>query len=334
MSAERSVKLRDRRELPDEQRRALARARRLCWWSLFWMGLVSASIFAVMGGSQAMKTAFVENLMSLLPPAAFLIASRFQARPIDHEYVNGRTRAFDINFLISGAALTGVGLVLVWAGLHTLLTATYPVVGSVQIGDTIVWQGWLMMGVLALSAIPPVILGRRKLQLAHALSLKPLHADADTNKADWMTSLAGVIGVAGIGAGWWWADAAAALFISGSVLHDGIGDLRDAVRDMHDARPQQTDRSDQDPLVGRVRDAICALDWVDDCRVRFHEEGFRLSGALFLRSRDGVVTPRRLRHAHDVARAVHWRVDEVIVTLLGEEPEDDGGSGGEPGGTT
>ncbi|WP_407351307.1 cation transporter [Luteimonas sp. R10] len=325
MNAERFVKLRDRRALPDEQQRALAGARRICWWSLFWMALVSAAIFAVMGGSQAMKTAFVENLMSLLPPTAFLVASRFQAKPIDHEYVNGRTRAFDINFLISGAALSGVGLVLVWNGLHTLLTATHPVVGTMRIGDAIVWQGWLMMGVLALSGIPPAILSRRKLQLAEALSLKPLHADADTNKADWMTSLAGMAGVAGIGAGWWWADAAAALFISGSVLHAGIGDLRDAVRDMHDARPQQIDRSGQDPLVGRVRDAVCAIDWVDDCRVRFHEEGYLLSGALFVRPRDGAATPRQLRHAHDVARAVHWRIDEVIVTLLGEEPDDGGG---------
>lgn len=333
MSAERAVKLRDRRSLPDEQRRVLAHARRLCWWSLFWMGSVSVAIFSVMGGSQAMKTAFVENLMSLLPPTAFLIASGFQDKPIDHEYVNGRARAFDINFLISGAALTGVGLVLVWSGLHTLLTATHPVIGTVRIGDGIVWQGWLMMGVLALSAVPPVILGRRKLQLARTLSLKPLHADADTNKADWMTSLAAVIGVAGVGAGWWWADAAAALFISGSVLHDGVGDLRHAVRDMHDARPQQIDRSDQDPLIGQVREAVCAIDWVDDCWVRFHEEGFRLSGALFLRPRDGAVTPQRLRHAHDVARAVHWRIDEVIVTLLGEEPEADRDGAGEPDGT-
>ncbi|WP_149193231.1 cation transporter [Luteimonas suaedae] len=324
MTAERFVELRDRRALPDEQQHALDHARRLCWWSLFWMALVSAAIFAVMGGSQAMKTAFVENLMSLVAPTAFLIASRFQAKPIDHEYVNGRARAFDINFLISGATLTGVGLLLVWNGLHALLTATHPLVGTMRIGDTVVWQGWPMMGVLALSAIPPVILGRRKEQLAHALSLKPLHADADTNKADWMTSLAGIAGVAGIGAGWWWADAAAALFISGAVLRDGAGDLRNAVRDMHDARPQQTDRSDQDPLVGQVRDAVCAIDWVDDCRVRFHEEGFRLSGTLFVRSRDGAVTARQLRRAHDVARAVHWRIDEVVVTLQGEEEESGG----------
>ncbi|NZA28475.1 cation transporter [Luteimonas sp. SJ-92] len=310
------------RGLPAAQRAALAHARRLCWWSLLWMSLVSAMMYSVMGGSQAMKTAFVEDLLSLLPPLAFLIASRFQARPADEEYVNGRTRAFDINFLIAGAALAGFGLLLLWDGLHTLLTATHPVIGTVLIGDAVVWKGWLMIGALLLSAIPPAILGRRKLKLSRKLSLKPLHADADMGKADWSTALAGVAGIVGIGFGLWWADAAAAVFISASVLHDGLTNLKGAIRDMHDARPQRIDRSDPDPLVGKVHDAVCGLEWVETCRVRFHEEGFRLSGVVFVQARDGVTTPGRLRQAHEAARAAHWRIDEIIVTLLGEEPED------------
>ncbi|MDH5823105.1 cation transporter [Luteimonas sp. RD2P54] len=328
MSGGDAVKLRDTRPLPAAQREALAHARRLCWWTLLWMSLVSAMMYAVMGGSQTMKTAFIEDMLSLLPPVAFLVASRFQAKPVDQEYVNGRTRAFDINFLIAGAALTGFGLMLVWDGLHTLATATHPVIGTVSIGDTVVWKGWLMIGALLLSAIPPAILGRRKLKLSRTLALKPLHADADTGKADWSTALAGVAGIVGIGFGFWWADAAAALFISGSVLHDGLSNLKGAVRDMHDARPQRIDRSEEDPLVGRVRDAVCALDWVQACRVRFHEEGFRLCGVVFVRAAAEATTPERLRQAHDAARAVHWRIDEVIVTLLGEEPTDSSEEGG------
>jgi len=315
------VRPRAPRALPQPQQSALARARRLCWWSLVLLSAVSAMMYVAMGGSQAMKTALVEDVLSLLPPLSFLLACRFQRAGADDDYVNGRARAFDINFLIAAVALTGVGLGLVWDGLHTLLSGSHPVIGTIAIGDRLIWQGWLMMAVLALSALPPVLLGRAKLRLARELSLKPLHTDADTNKADWMTALAGIVGVAGIGFGLWWADAAAALFIAGSVLHDGVINLRGAIRDLHDARPQQLDRSDPDPIARRVRDAVAALPWVAACRVRLHEEGFRVCGVLFVRTTDGAADDLRLREAHDAARDVHWRIDEIVVTLDGEEPD-------------
>lgn len=299
--------------LPPAQEAQLRRAERLCWWSLFALGAISAMMYAAMGGSQAMKTALAEDLLSMLPPAAFLVASRFRRRGIDGDYVNGRERAFDIAFLAASVALAGVGALLVLDGLHTLLTRTHPVVGSVELGGQLVWKGWLMMGALVLSAIPPVILGRMKLKLARELQLKPLHTDADMNKADWLTALAGVVGVAGIGLGLWWADAVAAIFIAVEVLRDGIGNLRDAIRDHHDAWPEEVDRSDPDPLVGRVCEAVAALPWVRGCRVRLHEEGLRLSGLVYLSTADDRLDAARRREAEAAARAVHWRIDDIVV---------------------
>ncbi len=185
-----------------------------------------------------------------------------------------------------------------------------PVIGTVDLGGRVVWMGWLMMAALGLSAVPAVLLGRAKLRLARRLSLKPLHTDADTSKADWMTALAGIVGVAGIGFGVWWADAAAALFIAASVLHDGVGSLRGAVRDLHDARPQELDRSDPDPITRQVHDAVTALPWVATCRVRMHAEGFRICGVVFVRTTDGAIDVVRLR-------AAHWRIDEIVVTAGG-----------------
>src|SRR5690606_27492929 len=214
-----------------------------------------------------------------------LVASHFRRKGVDDEYITGRERAFDVNFLISAVALAGVGLALVYDGLHTLLSATRPVVGTVAVAGHVVWQGWVMMAALAVSAVPPIILGHKKLALARALSLKPLHTDADMGKADWMTAAAGIVGVAGIGFGLWWADAAAALVIAGSILHDGVSNLRGAVRDLHDARPEQTDRSDPDPLPERLCREIAALPWVEGCAVRLHEEGLHVSGLVLLHNR-------------------------------------------------
>ena len=270
-------------------------------------------MYAAMGGSQAMQTALIEDVLSLVPPIAFLVASRFRRKGADAEYITGRERAFDVNFLISAVALTGVGLALVYDSLHTLLTATRPVVGAVVVAGHVVWQGWIMMAALAVSAVPPVILGRRKLELARQLQLKPLHTDADVGKADWMTALAGIVGVAGIGFGLWWADAAAALVIAGSVLHDGATNLRGAVRDLHDARPQQLDRSEPDPLPDRLCTRIAALPWVEGCAVRLHEEGLHVSGLVTLHNR--TLTAAQVEQVRAAARAVDWRLDQIDVSI-------------------
>lgn len=300
--------------------RDLRRAARLCWWSLALLGAVTVLMYFTMGGSQAMQTALVEDVLSLLPPAAFLIAMRFRARGVSRIYINGRERAFDITFLASSVALTGVGVLLVLDAAHVLVTRTHPVVGTVAIGDTVLWQGWLMIGALVVSAVPPVILGRMKLKLALALSSKPLYTDADMNKADWMTALAGIAGVVGIGFGLWWADAAAAIFIAIEVLRDGVRNLRNAVRDLHDARPQHADRSEDDPLPAEVCQAVNALEGVHACQVRFHEEGLRLSGVVYVQTADGAVSADMARAVRTAARRVHWRIDEVAVTPIEPPP--------------
>lgn len=93
-----------------------------------------------------------------------------------------------------------------------LLKAEHPPIGAVQLFGTTIWLGWLMIAVMAVTSVPPVILGRLKMRLAKDLHNKVLYADADMNKADWMTGAGSIVGIAGIGIGLWWADAAAALF--------------------------------------------------------------------------------------------------------------------------
>lgn len=70
-----------RTELPDEQRRALRDATRLEWGTLAFLAVTTTLVFLVLGSSQAMRTAWIEDLLSFLPPIAFLIATRVIRRP-------------------------------------------------------------------------------------------------------------------------------------------------------------------------------------------------------------------------------------------------------------
>ena len=88
-----------------------------------------------------------------------------------------------------------------------------------------------------------MLLGRVKMKLAEELHDKVLYADAEMNKADWMTALGSFVGVAGIGIGWWWTDAVAALFISLSILSDGVKNMRSSILDLTDVRATTFDNA-------------------------------------------------------------------------------------------
>src|SRR5690625_6182747 len=79
--------------------------------------------------------------------------------------------------------------------------------------------------------------------LAKELHDRVLYADADMNKADWMTAVGGIVGILGIGLGLWWADSVAALFISGSILYDGLRNMRSAVRALIDRKSTRLNSS-------------------------------------------------------------------------------------------
>ncbi len=68
-------------ERPVEQDELWRRAVRLQWVSIAFMVSIIAAMGFVMGSSQAMKTAWAEDALSLVPPAAFLIAARYYKRP-------------------------------------------------------------------------------------------------------------------------------------------------------------------------------------------------------------------------------------------------------------
>jgi divalent metal cation (Fe/Co/Zn/Cd) transporter len=173
-----------------------------------------------------------------------------------------------------------------------------------------------MIAALLYSVVPPVILGHMKLKLARELHDKALYADAEMNRADWMTGAAGIGGIVGIGFGWWWADAVAALIIALDVTRDGFLNAKRAVDDLMDHRPRTVDRAEVDPLLEKIEERVRGLSWVRQAKLRFREEGQLLCGELFLVPRDpGDLIPR-LDEAERCARDTHWRVYDVTATAM------------------
>ena len=62
----------ERKGHPPEIRADIEKAKRLEWWNIGWSLSVVIAMGFAMGGSQAMKTAWVEDTLGLVSPLAFL----------------------------------------------------------------------------------------------------------------------------------------------------------------------------------------------------------------------------------------------------------------------
>src|SRR5215212_5751842 len=190
--------------LPDDKQKGMNRAKRLAWITIVFMLSIVAVIGLTMGSSEAMKAVWIEDVLSLIPPVAFLIGTRYFDRPPDDQFPYGYRRAVMIAFQSAAIALLGFGLYVFIDSASTLLMAEPPTIQTVSIFGRRVWLGWLMIAALVYSVIQPFILGRMKQPLARELHQKALQTDANMNKGDWLAGLAGILGITGVAYGYWW----------------------------------------------------------------------------------------------------------------------------------
>jgi divalent metal cation (Fe/Co/Zn/Cd) transporter len=310
-------------ELPEEQAAALRRAVRLAWGTIAFLVVGVTLVYLVMGSSQAMKAAWTEDLLSFIPPISFLVAVRFAKRRPTAGHPYGYHRSVGVGHLVAAAALLTMGAFLVFDSGSGLLAAEHPPVGVMHLGGHVFWAGWPMIGAMVLTGIPPVLLGRAKMPLARTLHDRVLYADADMNKADWMTALGSIVGILGIGVGLWWADSAAALFISVSILRDGITNLRVAAGALMDARATTVEGDEPHPLTAQVDAHLGAVGWVAEAGSRVRDEGHVFHVEAFVVPRDGR-TPdlSQLTAARESAVALDWKIQDLVVIPVERLPAD------------
>lgn len=305
-------------EFPEEIGHIYKRARRLEWITVAYVVTSTTFLFFAMGNSQAMRTSFFEDLVSVVPAMAFLICTRLARQPPSSSYPYGMHRATSIGHLIAALALSSMGLFLLIEGGLKLHEQEKVTIGTVTIFGQTMWGGWPMLAALLYTAVPSFFLGRMKTKLAPRLHDKILHADAAMMRADWMAETAAATGVIGLGLGIWWFDPLAAVLVSGGVLYDGWTNLRIAITDLVDRRPMKTDGSDWEGLPTEVRRMLKTLDWVEDAEVRMREEGHIFMGEAFVIPKSGVSQLTRLiSQAVEEVKALDWRVHDIVVMPVG-----------------
>ena len=253
---------------PEKIRPDLEYAIRLEWWTIGWQLSIIGIMAVVLGSSQAMKSAWVEDTLGLVPAIVFLVSVHYERKQPTKYFPFGFDRVNSLAFLISATALVGMGLYLVYDSGSKLFAAEHPTIGPVEILGTPIWLGWLMIAVLVYSVIPPIIIGRIKQPVARKLSDKVLYTDALMQKADWMTGMAAMVGIAGVGFGLWWADSAAALLIALDIVHDGYNALKIATAELLDGEPRMLGKAGIDPEAVQLHARLHELFPGADVRLR------------------------------------------------------------------
>ena len=303
-------------ELPAEQQHAMKKAVRLEWVTLVYMVTALVAVYFALGSSQAMKAAWLEDMLSLVPPTAFLIATRYRDRRPTEQMEWGYHRAISVAYLAGAIAIFALGVFVLFDSSHKLIRGEHAAIGLVELWDWHFWQGYLMLAVLIYTGAPPVILGLMKKPLSEKLHDKVLYADAEMQRADWMTAAAAMVGVIGIGLGVWWLDSAAAIVIGLDVVRDGARYTGRAVLNLMDARPRTYDESKPHPLKLQVEHELVKMDWVREAVVRMRELGqvFEVN-ALVVPASDEAI-PERVEETIVRLRELDWKLHDVSVTVV------------------
>ena len=259
------------RRYPAHVEDGIKRAKKLEYWTLAWLVTVVPLMFLVMGSSQAMKTVWIEDMLGFIPPIVFLVSARLEKKRPTLAFPYGFDRANSVAFVVASAALALMGAYLLFEAVMTLAMREHPTVGTMRAFGRDIWMGWPMIAVLLWGTIPSMILGRMKIPIAKAINDKVLHTDAEMQKADWMTGLAAIGGIIGIGFGLWWADAAAAGFISFGVLNDGIRELRSSTAELIDGAPRKLEKDEVSEEAEMLKSALEFI--FPGAKVRLRETG-------------------------------------------------------------
>ena len=278
----------------DDALEADAAGRRALLISLAGLGVTAAiqAVVVVLSGSVALLGDTLHNVADALTALPLLLAFRLARRPATKRYTYGYGRAEDLGGLFVIAMIT----------LSSVLAAYEAIDRLVHPRD--VTRLWAVALAAVVGFAGNELVARYRIRVGRRIGSAALVADGLHARTDGFTSLAVLLGAAGVALGWRQADPIIGLVITVAIL----GVLRSAVRQVGARLMDAVDPA----LVDQATAAVTSVDGIDGVR----ELRIRWIGHTLRAEVDATVDPTlTLVEAHDLAHHAEAHLLEQVRRL-------------------
>ena len=270
--------------------------------------LVTAAIQAVvvgLSGSVSLLGDTLHNVADALTAIPLLVAFRLARRSPNRRYTYGYGRAEDLAglFVIVMIALSSV--VAGWEAINRLL---HP---------EVVTHLWAVAGAALIGFLGNEIVARYRIRVGRRIGSAALEADGLHARTDGFTSLAVLLGAAGVAVGWNWADPVVGLVITVAILKV----LTTAVRQVFARLMDAVDPGLVDEIEG-VLSRTPGVTRVDGVKVRWIGHTLNAEAEISVDPACTLEAAHTIAHQaeHDLLHSIH-RLSSAIVHAGPDEPD-------------
>jgi cation diffusion facilitator family transporter len=299
----------------DESLEANADGRRALLISLLILAATAAvqAVIVVLSGSVALLGDTLHNLADALTAVPLLIAFRLAARPPTSKYTYGYGRAEDLGGLFVIAMIALSSALAAWEAIDRLL---HP---------RAVTHLWAVAGAAAVGFAGNEIVARYRVRVGRRIGSAALVADGLHARTDGFTSLAVMLGAAGVALGWRQADPVIGLLITLAIL----GVLRSAVRQVAARLMDAVDPALVDQATAVVA-GVPGIRGVRELRIRWIGHTLRAEIDASVDAHLTLLQAHELAHhaeEHLLAQVHRLTAATVHTSPTGAHPVSEGGSG-------
>ena len=258
------------------------------------------------GNSQALIADGIHSLSDLITDILVLVATKHSAQAADEGHPYGHDRIQTLVSLALAGSLGIIAIVIAWDAVIRIVSP-----------ESLLLPGFWPLAVAAISVVSKEGYFQYVLRHPSAATSRMLYANAWHSRSDALSSLAVIVGVGGVLAGFAWADAFAAIVVAGLLLVVAYRIGREGAEELIDSAASPV-------LNANMRKTILSIEGVRDSHeLRTRRMADKVLADLHIRVDPLISVSEGHRIGDEVMDALKTRFPEVGDVVVHIDPEDD-----------
>ena len=258
------------------------------------------------GNSQALIADGIHSLSDLITDILVLVATKHSAQAADEGHPYGHDRIQTLVSLALAGSLGIIAIVIAWDAVIRIVSP-----------ESLLLPGFWPLAVAAISVVSKEGYFQFVVRHPSAATSRMLFANAWHSRSDALSSLAVIVGVGGVLAGFPWADAFAAIVVAGLLLVVAYRIGREGAEELIDSAASPV-------LNANMRKTILSIEGVRDSHeLRTRRMADKVLADLHIRVDPLISVSEGHRIGDEVMDALKTRFPEVGDVVVHIDPEDD-----------